>query len=129
MVPPPPRRCPVIMQVRVEFERKSFGSSRSGSSWRQEQGRNSGVAHAASVLIQRKNHIFTFQLQHNHLRRSKFCSMAVKKGPLRVRRSPSFDIFASLLRVGSEFEFPPCSAAQFGSAICAITIVLMIKSS
>lgn len=125
-----PRPLPIIMQVRVESRRKSFGSSTSG-----QQGRHSGVVHAVSgsqCADPKENQIFTFQLQHNHLRWSKFSSLTVCRGLKSAqssRRSCSLDIFPSLLRVGSELEIPPCSAAQFGSAICAIISVLIIQSS
>lgn len=124
------RRCPIIMQVRVESRRKSFASSGPDS---QEQGRNSGVVHAVSGRQRadpKENHIFTFQLQHNHLRRSKFCSLTVYRGlrsAQRSRRSCSFDMFASLLRPGAQLEFPPCRAVQLGSAMCAIISDLINK--
>lgn len=95
------RRCPRIMQVRVESRRKSFGSSSWGS---HRSGGGSGLVQAVSgsqCADPKENHIFTFQLQHNHLRWSKFCSLTVYRGlksAQRSRRSCSFDIFASLLR-------------------------------
>lgn len=112
------RRCPIIMQVRVESRRKSFGSSSPDS---QEQGRNSGVVHTVSGRQRadpKENHIFTLQLQHNHLR---------LRSAQRSRRSCSFDMFASLLRPGSQLEFPPCRAVQLGSAMCAIISDLINK--
>lgn len=125
-------RCPIIMRVRVEARRKSFGA---GISVAQEQGRNSGVAQAvrgSRCADPKENHIFVFQLPHNRLFWSKFCSLTVYRGlqsAQKSRLSCSFDIFASLPRLGSQLEFPPCSAVQFGSAICAIISDLILTVS